>query len=387
MKGPLPVDEEVGAARAARLGVPPATEPRRGQGKKMTRAPAALLLVAACFAPEAREGLPCSETGDCPPGQSCQAEICTSQVLFDAAPADAPPVDASPPDPPGPFTGIEPIPLTCPTAIGCVDVREPWLTADRTTILFSYAVNAVNGDQDIYAATRPKGEGPFPQAASVGGINSTLTEHSPFLSVDGARLWFARQDLSGGVEVRPYDEILASTRGAAFDVATPVDGGINTMLGDERSPQITADGTAMLFTRAPEAAPGDHDVYLAHQDGGQWNTIERLAELNIAGANERSVALVEERRTIFFIRDDQIHEAVWTGDDPRAIAVEVVHPELDAAPLDVKIGLWASADGTELWFDSNRSGAQQIYRAVRPAPTQSSARPWSSGRIRRRPIR
>ena len=33
---PPPVGEGVGAARAARLGVPPATEPRRGRGKTVT---------------------------------------------------------------------------------------------------------------------------------------------------------------------------------------------------------------------------------------------------------------------------------------------------------------------------------------------------------------
>ena len=136
----------------------------------------------------------------------------------------------------------------------------------------------------------------------------------------------------------------------------------------------------MLFTRAPQKAPLDHDVYLARLEGGQWNTIERVAALSKEESNERSVAVVEEQRTTFYIRDDQIHEAQWIGDDPTAIAIDVVHEELDAAPLDSKIGLWVSPSGTEIWFDSSRGGAPQIYRAVRPLPT------GAGGRIGRRPI-
>jgi uncharacterized membrane protein len=44
VRGPRPVGEEVGAAREARLGVPPATEPRRGPGKTVRAVLLALVL-------------------------------------------------------------------------------------------------------------------------------------------------------------------------------------------------------------------------------------------------------------------------------------------------------------------------------------------------------
>lgn len=351
----------------------------------MRRVLAAAALATGCFAPEAREGLPCSERGDCPPGQSCRAGVCTSGApLIDGSPAaDAPAIDAALPDPPGPFGLVDPVALFCPGAIPCADVRDPFLNDARTAILFTYAVNAVNGNYDIYIAGRATPENMFQQAASIGPINTTVQEHTPFLSADGTTLWFARQDLSGGAPVRPYDQILVSVRvSGPFEVAELVTGGVNTVLGDERSPQVMAGGQVMLFTRAPEKAPEDHDVYLARHEGGQWNTIELVRELSVADANERSVAVVEERKAIFFIRGDQIHEAIWTGEEPTDLAVAVVHHELDASRLDAKSGVWASPDGTEVWFDSNRTGAQQIYRAVRPPPTSSS----SGGRTWRRPI-
>lgn len=333
---------------------------------------ALVLAAAGCFAPEARQGLPCSQAGECPPGQSCQAGICTAGAAGgDAGIGDGGAADgAVDVEPPGPFDLVEPVALTCPGPVVCADVREPFL-AGKTTLYFTYATNAVGGNYDILAAARADENGVFGQAASVGGINSTLAEHAPFVSADGSTLWFARQDLSTGAAVRPYDEVLTSVRAAStFDVADPVAGAVNTVLGDERSPQVSADGAVMLFTRAAEKTPDDHDVYLARLEGGQWNTIERLAALSGAGSDERALSLVEARRAVFYIRDDQIHEAIWVGDEVGAPAVDVVHAELDASPLDGKVGLWASPDGSEIWFDSGRTGAQQIYRAVRAAPTR-----------------
>ena len=351
------------------------------------RGPAlAILAAAGCFAPDAREGLPCSERGDCPPGQSCSAGVCRAGagVVDASASADGPAVDAGPADPPPPFGEVEPVVLMCPGPVVCADVREPFLGGEGKTLLFSYVVNAVNNNVDIYIASRAEAQGAFGVAGSVGTINTMLAEHGPFLSRNGLSLWYAREDLSGGAPTRPYDEILLSTRVTGpFNAALPVTGAVNTSLGDERSPQVLGSGTLMLFSRAGEATPADHDIYLSRFEGEQWNTIERVTGLSNTGSDEPSVSLVEGRQTIFFIRDQQIHEAIWTGDDPSDIALVVVHDELDADPLDAKIGVWSSEDGTEVWFDSSRSGTQQIYRAVRAAPTRF---PRSGGRTGGRPI-
>jgi len=338
-------------------------------------------MVCSCFSPDARDGLPCSAAGDCPPGQSCQVGICSSEVLPDASRLDAGTSDAGP-SPPGDFGGPMLIALNCPGPVLCTDVRDPFMNADGNSLVFTALVATPAGNYDIDYAVR-LGDTTFGTAASIGAINTTLAEHSAFLSADGNQLWFARQDISSGTGVEPYDQILFSKRDTGlFDSASGVDGGVDTLRGDERSPQVSADGTAMLFTRSTEPALMDHDVYLARLESGQWNTIERIDGLSMEDANERSIALVEDRKAFFYIRDEHIHEALWTGDDPTRIAVDVLHDELDADPLDTKVGVWASPDGSEIWFDSNRgAGAQQIYRAVRDAPTPSG------GRIRRTPIR
>jgi hypothetical protein len=59
---------------------------------------AALLALAACYAPSATEGLPCSPGGDCPSGQECVAGVCLrGPGAPDADPA-SPDADPSAPD-------------------------------------------------------------------------------------------------------------------------------------------------------------------------------------------------------------------------------------------------------------------------------------------------
>jgi hypothetical protein len=128
----------------------------------------------------------------------------------------------------------------------------------------------------------------------------------------------------------------------------------------------------MLVARANSTSPGDGDLYLARLSAGseQWDTIERIDALSEAGHDERSVFAVPALRRLFFVRDGQIWEAQWVGDDLRQVAWSEVHPELDGADADkeVKAGVWVSPEGSEIWFSSDRSGAMQLYRAVRAGP-------------------
>ena len=147
---------------AARSGSAPAARNARSTGRSDDARRAIslpLVLAAACFSPEVRDGLPCSESGDCPPGQDCMAGICTSGTIADASPIDGPAADASPPDPPGEFGAAELIPLTCPSSVACADVREPFLANGTTAILFSNVVQASPGNQNLLLATRATAEG------------------------------------------------------------------------------------------------------------------------------------------------------------------------------------------------------------------------------------
>jgi hypothetical protein len=60
---------------------------------------ALLSVLAGCFSPDPPEGVSCSETGKCPPGQACALGVCRSAAGNDAAiDATTPPDDGGAPD-------------------------------------------------------------------------------------------------------------------------------------------------------------------------------------------------------------------------------------------------------------------------------------------------
>lgn len=310
--------------------------------------------VAACFDPSPRNGLPCTGDGECPPGQSCGEGICSSEAQADAA-HDAEVAAADAAAVPALFGDPVLVPIACEPV--CGELRDPWLDPTQTSLYFTAFVG---GGVDVYVATRATAQVDFGLAGPAGTINTVDTEHAPFLSADGLRMWFSREVLPAGP---PHDEVLVSE--APFTTAVPVSGVINTTGGDERGVWVSADGNVMLFARSSELAPADHDIYLARQDGGQWDTVERVPMLDRHEEDERSVWVLEEQRSIFVVRDGMIIETSWRGDDMLDLGTELRHTELDMTPLDDKYGVWASPEGNEIWFSSNRGGVFSLYRAVR----------------------
>lgn len=82
-----------------------------------------LLLLASCYQPTVQTGLPCSENGTCPAGQSCDRGVCQAMPgTGDASPIDAAPndADAAIDAPPQPLAWTETTPLPSPRILLCV---------------------------------------------------------------------------------------------------------------------------------------------------------------------------------------------------------------------------------------------------------------------------
>ena len=319
------------------------------------------LSLAGCFGPDAREGLRCSAFGRCPDGQHCY------QVDGQPVCLAAPPGDAADPDNPIILFGVPvPVELMCDTGeTPCRSPRDPALTDNRTQMVFTIdAVNAA-GDRDVYLARRATAEDMWDTAAPAGAIDTTLVEEGSWMTGNGLALYFARDDQA--VAGPPYDDLWVSERvdvTAGFDTAAPVAGAVNTSRGSERWAARTADGSALVFARALEGAPDDHDLYLARDRGGQWDTVAHLPQLSAADGDERSLAVVEEEKTLFFSRGEHIIEARWTGDDLATAEVFGVHDELLVAGATLVSGVWASADAKEIWFGACTDTCD-VYRAIR----------------------
>ena len=327
---------------------------------------ACALSLAGCFGPEAREGLRCTGDGDCPPGQDCypvaggpQPGICSSsQPRADGAPA----VDAGSLA----FGAPEPVELTC-VETPCESPRDPSLTGNRKQIAFTIpTLNAV-GDFDVYIATRPTAFDPWLPAQQAGAIDSLLVEEAGSLSDDGLRLFFTRDNQNAAGS--PHGELLVSERlaeGDPFDSAVQVPGVVNTDNGNERSAVRTADASRLLFARALDSDLADHDVYVALEAGGQWDTVSRVEPVSQADADERSIAIVEggEVNTLFVARGGQIIEARWSGGYIAGAEVVSEHAELMVPGATVVSGVWAAPDGSEIWFGACGETCN-VYRAVR----------------------
>lgn len=322
-----------------------------------------MLTVAGCFGPEAREGLRCTSAGDCPPGQRChpvsggpEPGVCASEPPGDGGGGPDGGVE--------PFGAPEPVDLACGGG-ACMSPRDPSLTGDREQILFTVDTLNATGDRDVYLAGRPTAFDPWQPAAPAGAIDSVYVEEAGWVSASGLRLYFTRDDQNVGGP--PYGDLWVSDRLAVtdpFDGAMPVAGVVNTSKGDERAAVGTADGTRLLFARALEADPADYDVYLALDSGGQWDTVARIESLALAGEDESSVAVVDDARLIFVGRGDRIVEARWSGGFIAGAEVVAVHDELAVAGAERISGVWASPDGSEIWFGA--CGATcAIYRAAR----------------------
>jgi len=321
-----------------------------------------MVIVAGCFGPDAREGLRCTSAGDCPPGQDChpvaggpEPGVCLS----------APPEDGGMAADGGvPFGAPEMVELSC-GADACLSPRDPSLTDDRKQILFTVdSLNAI-GDRDVYLARRMTAFDSWSPAESAGLINSVTVEEAAWVTGIGLRVYFTRADQS--VNGPPYGDIWVSDRPAvtdSFDAAAPVAGVVNTSQGDERAAVSTAESDRLVFARALSASPADHDVYLALQGGGQWDTVARVELLALAGEDEHSVAIVEATRSLFVARGDRIVEARWSGGFIAGAEVVTVHDELEVAGAVRLSGLWAAPDGSEIWFGAC-SETCAIYRAVR----------------------
>ncbi|HEX8040888.1 MAG TPA: OmpA family protein [Chryseosolibacter sp.] len=133
----------------------------------------------------------------------------------------------------------------------------------------------------------------------------------------------------------------------------------------EHSPLITPDGRTLIFTStrsaddyAIKSGTNYEDVYVSHRDGDGWSAAQKIGpNLNVR-FNEAAVSLSPDGKTLFLYYEEghgdiytsRFENNEWTK--PVALNQFINHP------LYRETAASLSADGTRLYFSSNRPGGK-----------------------------
>jgi len=135
---------------------------------------------------------------------------------------------------------------------------------------------------------------------------------------------------------------------------------------------FSPDGTMMVLVRWDEAAGKNAELFLSRWDGRVWSHPEPVAAIN-SPANERGPAFSQDGRILFFASDRaggaggyDIYAARWDGKAWTGVESLGQPLNTDAAEL----GPAPSADGTRLFFTSDRSGNREDIFVAEALPAE-----------------
>lgn len=303
-----------------------------------------VLGVAACYAPSAQTGVPCSGSFECPLGQECNRDVepptCgVASPPIDAEVGDAPSLRWNPPVLVMAPTGEEDDPTltgdllemyfnrdqlemwrvrrTSPTAAWGVPEpvieldpsTTPEITGDGLTIYIGSRRPGGLGSDDIWVSTRPNRDALWAPPVHVPELSSLQTNTNATPSDDHLSMVLVhRTGAITGVD------IYASQRGSTEDAwAAPLELPQLTSASSDGDPMLSSDGLEIYFYSTRTAGG---DLYVARRDRvtDPFRNPEPITELNTDALDQ----------------------------DP-----------------------WISPDGRHLFFASDRSGVLAIYEATR----------------------
>lgn len=159
---------------------------------------------------------------------------------------------------------------------------DPAFSADGRFLYFCSNRPGGSGGDDIYRVTvMPEG---FGQPEQIGAqINSAGNEWAPMLSPDGNMLLYSSNGRGGAGRFDLFSARLLAS--GTFTSASPLPGDINTA-ADEFDATFLADGTSVVFARAPNLQTDRIVLAMATLRDGRYDTGAVLPEIvNAPGQN------------------------------------------------------------------------------------------------------
>lgn len=243
----------------------------------------------------------------------------------------------------------------------------PHLAPDELTLYFSGAGGSLtdgSSQADLFVASRVKRTDPFGTPKPL-AINTTFNEWDPSVSSDGLTLIY-------GFNNYAHTRVWFATRNstlADFSGAAALAGVASSNTSDDdQNPFVTADGAELWFASNRSGGQGLHDIYAAPKSGSTFanpvvqSTLSSPAEdvLPTLSADRLTIYLSSNRTGTMGGLDIWRAIRVSTQD---AFPTPTIVAELNSAS-DEYPG-WLSPDNCRLYMTSLRTGTRDIYVATR----------------------
>ncbi len=222
-------------------------------------------------------------------------------------------------------------------------------------------------------------------------INSTYTEAGTFISRNGLSLYFG-STRPGGVGAANTFDIWVSHRASIGEAWGPPEnlGAPVNSADNEQTPALSIDGHRLFFARDGVGGYGSQDLYVSRRQNA-WDDFDYRDPANLGpgvntSAEESGPTVIEDETTgiltIYFsstrtsgLGSEDIYVATAYPDEPFGVAV--IEPLLSGPYRDVRPFLLRG--GLELFFDSNRPGSigsnVDLWRSRRESVQDSWSEP------------
>jgi hypothetical protein len=244
------------------------------------------------------------------------------------------------------------------------------LSRDSLTAYFHASGRADSeGFSDLYTATRASPTAPFGNIYRIlgSGIDTKFDEQDPTVSGNGLVLIFSREDPAD-----PQAFLEFATRDTTQTIFRNVGMALDVSENYAISPFVRQDGGRLYFAAVLPPLGADFDLVVSSWDGSSFGAAKSLAELNTQSV-ESSPVVAPDDLSIYWAsnRTDRPDGAGGDFDIWMATRSSESEPfarlrfltELNTSHAEKPT--FVTPDGCELYFTSDRSGADAPYLATR----------------------
>ena len=222
-------------------------------------------------------------------------------------------------------------------------------------------------------------------------VNSTYSEAGTYVSRDGLSLYFG-STREGGVGAAGTFDIWVSHRETSDGAwGPPVNVGpvVNTV-NNEQTPMLTIDGHRLYFARDGSGGYGSQDLYVSRrqrqEDDTGWREPVNLGPGVNTAAEESGPSIIEDDKTGVLTLYFSSTRAKPVGMGYEDIYVSTAHPGEPFGPAVLEALLsgpyrdvrpFLQREGLEVYFDSNRPGSLGTAVDLWTSSRESLWAPWS----------